>query len=225
MSDIVVSDLIKVYKRGKLEVIALRGLDATFPDGKVTWIRGPSGCGKTTLLNLIGGLDRPTAGSILMNGVNLAQLSNKELVAHRSAKVGFVFQFFNLVPVLTAEENVELPMRIAGAGGRARESRTKDLLALMGVGKQAKQRPDEMSGGEQQRVAIAVALANDPPVILADEPTGELDSENSAIVLGHLKGVNRRQGKTVLVVGHDPQMADIADITIDMADGRIVGPR
>ena len=225
MPDIVISDLIKVYKRGQLEVIALRGLDATFPGEKVTWIHGPSGCGKTTLLNLIGGLDRPTAGSIMIDGGNVAQLSDKEIVAHRLGKVGFVFQFFNLVPVLTAEENVELPMRMAGVPGNRRESRVKELLAAVGVDKRAGQRPDELSGGEQQRVAIAVALANDPPVILADEPTGELDSENAANVVELLRAISRERGKTVLIVSHDPKVSSIADLTVEMADGRIVNPR
>ena len=222
VSDITVSDLIKVYKRGKLEVIALRGLDATFPAGKVTWVRGPSGCGKTTLLNLVGGLDRPTAGSILVDDANLAHLADKELVAYRRDKVGFVFQFFNLVPVLTAAENVELPMRVAGVVGATRDARVQELLAAVGVAKRAKQRPDELSGGEQQRVAIAVALANDPTIVLADEPTGELDSENATLVLDLLRTVSRDRGKTVLLVSHDPHASQIADVTVDMADGRIV---
>ncbi|TLZ49935.1 MAG: ABC transporter ATP-binding protein [Methanobacteriota archaeon] len=222
VSDITVSDLIKVYKRGKLEVIALRGLDATFPAGKVTWVRGPSGCGKTTLLNLVGGLDRPTAGSILVDDANLAHLADKELVAYRRDKVGFVFQFFNLVPVLTAAENVELPMRVAGVVGATRDARVQELLAAVGVEKRARQRPDELSGGEQQRVAIAVALANDPTIVLADEPTGELDSENATLVLDLLRTVSRDRGKTVLLVSHDPHASQIADVTVDMADGRIV---
>jgi len=225
VSDIVVSDLIKVYKRGKLEVIALRGLDATFLGGKVTWIRGPSGCGKTTLLNLVGGLDRPTAGSIEIDGVNLPHLSDKELVVYRRGKVGFVFQFFNLIPVLTAAENVELPMRLAGTPGSKREKRTEELLGAVGLAKQAERRPDELSGGEQQRVAIAVALANDPAFLLADEPTGELDSENAAGVLDLLRTASEERGKTVLLVSHDPYAAKVAQATVDMADGRIVNPQ
>jgi len=172
VSDIAVSDLIKVYQRGKLEVIALRGLDARFAEGKVTWIRGPSGCGKTTLLNLVGGLDRPTAGSIAVDGVKLNQLPDRDLVAFRREKVGFVFQFFNLVPVFTAAENVELPMRLVGRPARERGPRIAELLAAVGLGARGDQRPDELSGGEQQRVAVAVALANDPPILLADEPPG-----------------------------------------------------
>jgi len=221
MSDIAVKDLIKVYKMGKLEVIALRGLDATFLGGKITLIRGPSGCGKTTLLNLVGGLDRPTAGSIETDGLNLPHLSDGELVKYRRDKVGFVFQFFNLVPVLTAAENVELPMRIAGLSGDEREKRRKELLDAVGLAKRAGQRPDEMSGGEQQRVAIAVALANDPPLLLADEPTGELDSENAVRVFDLLGAASRERGKTVLLVSHDAHALRIADATMDMEDGRI----
>ena len=224
MSDIAVRDLIKVYKRGKIEVIALRGLDATFADGRVTWIRGPSGCGKSTLLNLIGGLDRPTAGSIEVDRANLPNLSDAELVAYRRSKVGFVFQFFNLVPVLTAAENVELPMRLAGTPARERGARVKELLEAVGLSQRTDQRPDELSGGEQQRVAIAVALANDPGILLADEPTGELDSENAAVVLDLLKATSRDRGKTVLLVSHDPQASQTADATIEMADGRLVTP-
>jgi len=224
VSDIAIKDLIKVYKMGKIEVIALRGLDATFVGGKVTWIRGPSGCGKSTLLNLVGGLDRPTAGSVEVDGVNLSQLSDGDLVAYRRDKVGFVFQFFNLVPVLTAEENVDLPMRLAGTPAKERAKRTKELLEIVGLSKRAAQRPDELSGGEQQRVAIAVALSNDPGILLADEPTGELDSENGKLVMALLKAASRDQGKTVLLVTHDPNANHIADATIEMADGRIVPP-
>jgi putative ABC transport system ATP-binding protein len=224
LSDIAVRDLIKVYKMGKVEVIALRGLDATFVGGKVTWIRGPSGCGKSTLLNLVGGLDRPTAGSIEVDGVNLPHLSDGELVTYRRDKVGFVFQFFNLVQVLTADENVELPMRLAGTPAKERATRTKELLEAVGLSKRAGQRPDELSGGEQQRVAIAVALANDPGILLADEPTGELDSENAIVVMDLLKAASRDRKKTVLLVGHDPHAASIADTTIEMADGRLIPP-
>ena len=221
MPDIVVHDLIKVYKMGKMEVIALRGLDATFGGGKVTWIRGPSGCGKTTLLNLVGGLDRPTAGSIELDGANVAQMADADLVKYRRDKVGFVFQFFNLVPVLTASENVDLPMRLAGVAAKEREKRAKELLDAVGLAKRVDQRPDELSGGEQQRVAIAVALANDPPILLADEPSGELDSENAAIVFDYLKMASKERGKTVLLVSHDEHARRIADATMDMEDGRI----
>jgi putative ABC transport system ATP-binding protein len=222
MPDIVVRDLIKVYKMGKVEVIALRGLDATFGSGKVTWLLGPSGCGKTTLLNLVGGLDRPTAGAIELDGQNVAQMSDKDLVNYRRDKVGFVFQFFNLVPVLTAAENIELPLRLAATAARKRDLRVKELLEAVGLLKRADQRPDELSGGEQQRVAIAVALANDPPILLADEPTGELDSENAASVFDLLRAASRERGKTILLVSHDAHAAKIADSRLEMEDGRLV---
>ena len=224
MVGIVVKELIKVYQAGDLEVIALRGLDAAFAAGKVTWVRGPSGCGKTTLLNLVGGLDRPTAGSIQVDGKNIVRLSENDLVAYRLDGVGFVFQFFNLVPVLTAWENVELPMRFADVTAKERETRARGLLEMIGFKDKGDRKPDQMSGGEQQRVAVAVALANDPPLILADEPTGELDSENAIALLGLLSTASRERGKTVLLVSHDPHAAQIADATLEMADGRIIGP-
>ncbi|MEM3038514.1 MAG: ABC transporter ATP-binding protein, partial [Thermoplasmata archaeon] len=172
MGDIVIKDLIKVYKTGISEVIALRGLDCAIKEGEILAIMGPSGCGKTTLLNIIGGLDRPTAGSVVVDGVSLVNLTSDGLVRHRREKVGIVFQFFNLVPTLTARENIELPMRLAGRDRSYRKTRTEELLKLVGMESRASHKPDEMSGGEQQRVGLAVALANDPPIILADEPTG-----------------------------------------------------
>ena len=222
MSDIVVSDLIKVYKTGKLEVIALRGLDATFLDGKVTLVHGPSGCGKTTLLNLIGGLDRPTAGSIRVDRVNLPDLSDKELVTFRRDAVGFVFQFFNLIPVLTAEENVDLPMRLAGTSAKERTERTASLLEAVGLSGRARQKPDELSGGEQQRVALAVALANDPTIILADEPTGNLDTQTALKVIELLLRVNARTGQTVVMVTHDPNVGKRSHRILRMDSGLMV---
>ncbi len=212
-------DLIKVYKTGKLEVIALRGVDLEIGDGEIAAIRGPSGCGKTTLLNLLGGLDRPTAGQIEIAGVNVAQLPDPELVRYRRSRVGVVFQFFNLVPTLTAEENVELPMRLSGkvVGGR-----TMELLKLVGMERRAAHKPDELSGGEQQRVAIAMALANDPPLLLADEPTGELDSKTGQEVLSLFHDLSKEQGKTLVIVTHEAAVSHIADREIDMIDGRVV---
>ena len=212
-------DLIKVYKTGKLEVIALRGVDLEIGEGEIAAIRGPSGCGKTTLLNLLGGLDRPTAGQIEVSGVNVAQLPEAELVRYRRSRVGVVFQFFNLVPTLTAEENVELPMRLSGkvVGGR-----TMELLNLVGMERRAAHKPDELSGGEQQRVAIAMALANDPPLLLADEPTGELDSKTGQEVLSLFHDLSKEQGKTLVIVTHEAAVSHIADREIDMIDGRVV---
>lgn len=223
MPGIVTKDLIKVYRAGKSEVIALRGLDMNVADGELVAIQGPSGCGKTTLLNLIGGLDRPTAGQIEVGGTNLVHLSDADLVRYRRSRVGFVFQFFNLVPTLTARENVELPMRIAGTGAKRRDKRAESLLRLVGVENRATHRPDELSGGEQQRVAIAVALANDPPLILADEPTGELDTKAGQAVLDLFEKLNRDLGTTVILVTHDARAAHVAHRILQIVDGKIVG--
>jgi putative ABC transport system ATP-binding protein len=219
---ILTKDLIKVYRTGKAEVIALRGLDLRIGDGELVAIRGPSGCGKTTFLNILGGIDRPTAGRIEVNGSNLVDLSDGELVRYRLRQAGFVFQFFNLVPTLTAEENIELPMRLASKDGMARKARTKELLDLVGLAQRARHRPDELSGGEQQRIAIAVALANDPPLVLADEPTGELDTKTGQEVLNLFQRLNRDLKKTIVVVTHDARVAGIANRILDIRDGKIV---
>ena len=223
MADIVIKDLIKVYKIGKSEVIALRGLDCTIKDNEVLAIMGPSGCGKTTLLNIIGGLDRPTAGSVMINGVNLVNMSDGELVKHRREQVGIIFQFFNLVPTLTARENVELPMRLAGKAGDEMAERAEELLKLVDMTQRAKHKPDELSGGEQQRIGLATALANDPPIILADEPTGELDTVTGHQILLLLKRLRDEYKKTVVIVTHDHRIGQIADTVMNIVDGRITG--
>jgi len=223
LPDIVVKDLIKVYKTAKTEVIALRGLDCTIKGGEVLAIMGPSGCGKTTLLNILGGLDRPTAGSVTIDGVNLVNLSDAELVEHRRTKVGIVFQFFNLVPTLTARENIELPMRLAGRKGDHIRRRADELLKLVGMEARADHKPGELSGGEQQRVGVAVALANDPPILLADEPTGELDSATGHQILMLFKQLRDQFGKTVVIVTHDQRIGQIADTVMTIVDGRITG--
>lgn len=223
MGDIVVKDLIKVYKTGKSEVIALRGLDCTIKEGDVLAIMGPSGCGKTTLLNIIGGLDRPTAGSVSLNGVNLVNLDDAGLVKHRRERVGIVFQFFNLVPTLTARENIELPMKLAGKKSEDVKSRTDELLKLVSMEARAAHKPDEMSGGEQQRVGLAVALANNPPILLADEPTGELDTASGHQMLLLFKQLRDQFGKTVVIVTHDQRIGQIADTVMTIVDGRITG--
>ena len=223
MPNVTTKDVIKVYRAGKSEVIALRGLDMAVSDRELVAVRGPSGCGKTTLLNLLGGIDRPTAGRIEVNGSNLVDLSDAELVRYRLQKVGFIFQFFNLVPTLTAEENVELPMRLAGKGPSARSRRTKELLELVGMTKRAVHRPDELSGGEQQRIAIAVALANDPSLLLADEPTGELDTKTGQEVLDLFQRMNQEFGKTIVVVTHDARVSQIAHRILEIRDGKILG--
>ena len=222
MPEILTKDLIKVYRTGKSEVIALRGLDLHIDNGELVAVRGPSGCGKTTFLNILGGIDRPTAGRIEVDGSNLVDFSDGELVRYRLRKTGFVFQFFNLVPTLTAEENIELPMRLASRDGTDRKTRTKELLDLVGMAHRARHRPDELSGGEQQRIAIAVALANDPPLLLADEPTGELDTKTGQEVLNLFQQLNRDLKKTIVVVTHDARVAGIASRVLDIRDGKIV---
>jgi putative ABC transport system ATP-binding protein len=222
MPNIMTKDLIKVYRAGKSEVIALRGLDMETADHDLVAIRGPSGCGKTTLLNLLGGIDRPTAGRIEIDGSNLVDLGDADLVRYRRDRVGFIFQFFNLVPTLTAEENVELPMRLARKPLSHRKARSKELLDLVGLANRAVHRPDELSGGEQQRIAIAVALANDPPLLLADEPTGELDTKTGQEVLDLFERMNRDLGKTIVVVTHDERVARIAHRVLDIRDGKIL---
>ncbi len=216
-------DLIKVYRTGKSEVIALRGLDLTVADQEVVAVQGPSGCGKTTLLNLVGGIDRPTAGRIEVGGTNIVDYNDASLVKYRRSEVGFVFQFFNLVPTLTAEENVQLPMRLAGMAAKDRDARTKELLKLIDLEKRGVHRPDELSGGEQQRIALATALANDPPLILADEPTGELDTKTGHEILELFGRLNQEYKKTILVVTHDQRVANIAHRVCQIEDGKITG--
>jgi len=223
MGDIIVKDLIKVYKTGKSEVIALRGLDCTIKGSEVLAIMGPSGCGKTTLLNIVGGLDRPTAGSIMVDGTNLVNMSDAELVMHRRERVGIVFQFFNLVPTLTARENIELPMRLAGKSSDLMVKRSGELLKLVDMEPRADHKPDELSGGEQQRIGLATALANDPPIILADEPTGELDTVTGHQILLLLKRLRDEYKKTVVIVTHDQRIGQIADTVMTIVDGKITG--
>ncbi len=225
MPEVVTKDLMKVYRAGKSEVIALRGLDMAVEDGELVAIQGPSGCGKTSLLNLIGGIDRPTAGRVEVDGRNIVDLSDDELVRYRRTGVGFIFQFFNLVPTLTAQENVELPMRLASTPAAQRKERTKELLDLVGLAGRHVHRPDELSGGEQQRIAIATALANDPPLILADEPTGELDTKTGQEILDLFGLLNRDLGKTLIIVTHDARVADIASRILEIEDGKIIGER
>ncbi len=223
MPGIVMKDLIKVYRTGKSEVIALRGLDLTVTNGDLVAVQGPSGCGKTTLLNLLGGIDRPTAGRIEIDGSNIVDYGDPDLVQYRRNRVGFVFQFFNLVPTLTAEENIEMPMRLAGKNGADRDTRSKELLKLVGLENRAVHRPDELSGGEQQRIAIATALANDPPLLLADEPTGELDTKTGHEILELFRRLNQELKKTIVVVTHDPRVSTIAHRVCQIEDGKIVG--
>jgi putative ABC transport system ATP-binding protein len=220
-AEIVVKDLIKVYRLGKVEVQALRGLSMSVKEGEVVSIIGPSGSGKTTLLNIMGGLDTATAGSVTVGQVEVTLLSTSQLIDYRRKTVGHIFQTLNLIPTLTAAENVELPMIALGLGRGKRSERVKALLEIVGLTPRASHKPDELSGGEQQRVAMAAALANDAPIILADEPTGELDTTNAKIVVDYLVKISRELGKTILMVTHDPNIARQTDRILRIEDGTI----
>ena len=216
-----VKDLVKIYSLGSLEVQALRGLDLTISEGEMIALIGPSGSGKTTLLNIIGGLDKASAGSVRVFDQELTRLSQGELVEYRRSTVGHVFQTMNLIPTLTAAENVELPLVALGAAKEGRTNRVEELMLIVGLGDRVGHKPGELSGGEQQRVALAAALANDPPLILADEPTGELDTVNARIVVEYLSHVNKEMGKTILMVTHDPVVSRAADRILRIQDGII----
>lgn len=218
-----VEGVFKIYKTKSVEVVALRGLDLKVRVGEFISIMGPSGCGKSTLLNIVGGLDRPSAGRIVIDGKDISTFESDQLVEFRRKNVGFVFQFFNLVPTLTAKENIELPMRLIGIPSEKMKKRTERLLKLVGMEERKNHRPDELSGGEQQRIAIATALANDPPIIVADEPTGELDSESGERVLDIFRKLSQEEGKTVIIVTHDPRTAKISNRSFRIEDGKIKG--
>jgi putative ABC transport system ATP-binding protein len=183
---------------------------------------GPSGSGKSTLLGILGGLDSPTAGRVEINGVDVTRMGEARLTEIRNENIGFIFQFFNLIPTLTAQENVMLPIQFARKQRFKPAQRAKDLLKLLGLGDRLHHRPSELSGGQQQRVAIARALANNPPLILADEPTGNLDSESGKLVLETLREIRQNEGTTVLLVTHDPDLAAQMDRVLTLVDGRIV---
>ena len=218
-------DVFKIYKRAELEVVALRGLDLSVAEGEYVAVVGSSGSGKTTLLNLLAGLDRPSAGQLSVGGRDLLNMPEQELVAYRREAVGFVWQNVgrNLLPYLTARENVELPQAIAGVSPSRRADRSIELLDVLGVAPQAGRRPFQLSGGEQQRVGIAVALANAPPLLLADEPTGELDTRTGEAVLTALGSVSRNLGVTVVLVTHYVGAARFVDRVVQITDGRISG--
>jgi putative ABC transport system ATP-binding protein len=216
-----VHELHKSFGSGATAVHALRGVSFTAGRGELTALKGRSGSGKTTLLNLVGGLDRPSSGQILVDGHDLAALGEDGLLTLRRDRIGFVFQSFGLMPILTAAENVGVPMRLRRTPPREREERVQELLALVGLGDHVDQRPGELSGGQQQRVAIARALANQPALIIADEPTGQLDSDTGRAVMQLLRAVVRSEGVTVLVATHDPQLMELADRVLDLRDGQI----
>src|SRR5687768_1481432 len=224
MSDALVQirHLTKNYTRGKQTVEVLHGIDLDIPKGDFVALMGPSGSGKTTLLNLIGGLDAPTAGTVSVEGRRIDQMSGGELAAWRAHHVGFVFQFYNLLPVLTAQKNVELPLLLASMGGAERARRAQVALQLVGLGDRGGHKPSELSGGQEQRVAIARALVTDPTLLICDEPTGDLDRKTADEILTLLQVLNREHGKTIVMVTHDPKAAEFASRTLHLEKGRLL---
>jgi len=219
---VTVSGVSKRYQTAAEEVHALRENTWEVRTGDAVAIMGPSGCGKTTLLNLLGGVDRPSAGRIMIDGQDLTQMDERALETHRLRRVGFVFQFFNLIPSITAFENLELPMVMAGIRETECRDRARTLLAMVGLETKGEKRPEQLSGGEQQRVAVALALANDPALILADEPTGNLDSTNAGAIVSLLKSLSTAYGKTVIMVSHDAKAVEVFPTVYGMRDGRFV---
>jgi putative ABC transport system ATP-binding protein len=216
-----VRDVTKDLRLGKITVHALRGVSLDIHAGEMVSIVGPSGSGKSTLLGLIGGLDTPTTGTIAIDGVDITRMNENQLTEIRNEKIGFIFQFFNLIPTLTALENVALPIQFARKSQYKPEKRAKELLELLGLADRMNHRPAELSGGQQQRVAIARALANNPPLLLADEPTGNLDTESGSRVLEALKHIQESAQTTIVIVTHDPELATFTDRTITLVDGEI----
>jgi len=214
-------NLRKTYLLGKVPVEALRGVNLKVEAGDFLSILGPSGCGKSTMLNLVGALDKPTAGTLLIDGVDISKLNDNQL-ANLRLKIGFVFQFFNLIPRLTARDNVELAMSIAGKSKKQRRERAIELLETVGLKDRIHHKPAELSGGQQQRVAIARALANDPSFMLLDEPTGNVDSKTAAEILELIGRLNKERGVSIIMVTHDEVLAKKARRTVKMIDGQIV---
>jgi putative ABC transport system ATP-binding protein len=217
-------ELRKTYHVGKIEVPALRGISFSVPRGEFVSVVGPSGSGKSTLFYLLGGLTRADSGHVMIDGNDFAKLSDAERTRLRKKKIGFVFQKFNLLPTLSAQSNIDIALDIAGVNGTRDEVYFKKIVGLLGLEKRLPHRPSELSGGEQQRVALARALINKPAIVLADEPTGNLDSKNSEIVLNMLRHSNRELGQTVLMITHNPEAAAYGDRIIHMRDGEIVAP-
>ena len=222
MSSLVsIRNLVMTYQRGPEKVHVLHGLDLEIPHGDFVALMGPSGSGKTTLLNLIGGLDTPTSGEIEIEGQRIDQFSDGQLAHWRSQHVGFVFQFYNLMPTLTAQKNVELPLLLTKLGGAQRKRNAEIALQLVGLADRGSHRPNELSGGQQQRVAIARAIVSDPTFLICDEPTGDLDRQSAEEVLGLLQLLNKEHGKTIIMVTHDPKAADYATHTIHLDKGEL----
>ena len=217
-----VRNVTKVYQRGKQKVEVLHGLTLDIPKGDFVALMGPSGSGKTTLLNLIGGLDQPTSGEVMVGGSRIDQLGSGALANWRAHNVGFVFQFYNLMPVLSAESNVELPLLLTKLSGAQRKKNVAVALEVVGLSDRAKHKPKELSGGQEQRVAIARALVSDPQLLVCDEPTGDLDRKTADEILGLLQVLNREHGKTIVVVTHDPKAAGFARRTLHLEKGQLL---
>ncbi len=224
MTDTIIElrDVWKIYQMGKVEVNALRGMNFVVKKNEFVSIMGPSGSGKSTAVNMVGCLDIPTKGDVYLDGKNIARLPESTLAQIRGRKIGFIFQTFNLIQTLSAKENIILPMIFQGIPAEKREKRAEKLLRLVQLEERMNHRPAELSGGEQQRVAIARSLANDPDVILADEPTGNLDSKTGRIVMDFLKDLNKKEGKTIVMVTHDAELAKHADRIAYLKDGVII---
>lgn len=217
-----IQDLSKVYERGRQKVEVLHGVNLKIEQGDFLALMGPSGSGKTTLLNLIGGLDTPSGGSITVGGDRIDQLGAGALAKWRAAHVGFVFQFYNLMPMLTAQRNVELPLLLTKLSGSQRKQNASIALQLVGLSDRATHKPSELSGGQQQRVAIARAIVSDPTLLVCDEPTGDLDRQSAEDILGLLRELNREHGKTIVMVTHDPKAAEYANHTLHLDKGTLV---
>jgi putative ABC transport system ATP-binding protein len=215
-------DVSKTYDTGKVQVNALKGVDLTIRRGEMVSVMGPSGCGKTTLLNCLSGLDAVDGGEILIEGVALSKMSDRERTDYRARRMGFVFQFYNLMPVLTAVENVELPLLVARVHAKQARRKALEALDLVGLAGRAEHIPDELSGGERQRVTIARALVNDPAIVWADEPTGDLDSENAAEISDLMRRLNVERGLTFVIVTHDASVGHAADRLVRMVDGEVI---
>lgn len=215
----------RTYQMGKVVVSALRGVSLEIEEGEFVAILGPSGSGKSTLLHVLGGLDRPDEGEVLIDGISLYALNDSKLADVRLHKIGFVFQFFNLLPRLTALRNVELPLTLADVPEQESIKKAKEMLELVGLADRITHRPTELSGGEQQRVAIARALINDPKIVLADEPTGNLDTTTGSEIVHLMQRLNKEKGQTFVVVTHDPSVAENADRILFLKDGSIQGEK
>jgi putative ABC transport system ATP-binding protein len=216
------SRVVKTYREGEGERVVLRAIDLSVAPGEIVVLLGRSGSGKSTLLNLVSGIDRPTSGTVRVEGVDVVAMSETARTRLRRRRIGFVFQFFNLIPTLTVGENLQLPLELNGIDGLAGQARARALLDEVGLADRAASFPDRLSGGEQQRIAVARALVHDPALVLADEPTGNLDAESARQVLGLLTGLARRAGRTVVIASHSDEAAAMADRVLTLVDGRLV---